>query len=120
VLAWLIPGEKGTLLDAAHPLLAQLGLDVPVRNPTRRPMVRGCLDWSERQPHLAGHLGADVLNALITRGWLTPAPTSRALHISDDGRLGLTQILGLDPAALNSVPATRASARAGGPLIGAR
>ncbi len=108
VLARLIPGEKGTLLDAAHPLLAQLGLDVPVRNPTRRPMVRGCLDWSERQPHLAGHLGADVLNALITRGWLKPARTSRALHISDDGRLGLTQILGLDPAALNSAPATRA------------
>ncbi|MHB8449657.1 MAG: helix-turn-helix domain-containing protein [Mycobacteriales bacterium] len=100
VLAPLIAGERGMLLDAAHPLLAELGLTVPVPGAGSRPMVRGCLDWTERQPHLAGHLGAAVLTALTGRGWLQPAPTSRALHLSDDGRRGLAQILELDPAAL--------------------
>lgn len=99
-LSPLVAAEKGTLLDAAHPLLEELGLDVPVRSVSRRPMVRGCPDWTERQPHLAGQLGAAVLRALVRRGWLKPASTSRALHLSEDGRHGLAQILGLDARAL--------------------
>jgi len=42
-LAPLAAAEKGTLLDPAHPFLAQLGLDIPVRNASRRPMATGVL-----------------------------------------------------------------------------
>jgi DNA-binding transcriptional ArsR family regulator len=98
-IAPLIAGQKGTLLDTSHPLLVDLGLDVPVRT-GGRPMVRGCLDWSERQPHLAGHLGSAVLGALTTRGWLAPASTNRALHLTEDGRHGIAQLLAIDPTAL--------------------
>ncbi len=103
-LAPLAAAEKGTLLDPGHPLLAQLGLDIPIRNPSRRPMVRGCLDWTERQPHLAGHLGAIILIELTSRGWLQPAPASRALHLTPDGRHRLAQMLDIDQATLH--PAT--------------
>ncbi|WP_249012264.1 helix-turn-helix transcriptional regulator [Conexibacter sp. DBS9H8] len=97
----LVTGEKGTLLNAAHPLLADLGLNVPVHNPSRRPMIRGCLDWTERQPHLAGHLGAAVLTALTSRGWLQPTPTSRAMCLTPEGRHGLAHLLDIDTTALH-------------------
>jgi DNA-binding transcriptional ArsR family regulator len=98
-IAPLIAGQKGTLLDASHPLLGDLGLDVPIRT-SRRPMVRGCLDWSERQPHLAGHLGSALLATLTARGWLRPTATNRSLHLTEDGRRGLAQLLAIDPTAL--------------------
>ena len=39
----------------------------------------GCLDWSERRPHLAGALGAAVLDALAAAGVVQPAADSRAV-----------------------------------------
>lgn len=99
-IAPLVAGQKGMLLDASHPLLAQLGLEVPVHNAGRRPMVRGCLDWSERQPHLAGHLGASLLAAMTARNWLATSSTSRALRLTDNGRRQLAKLLAVEPAAL--------------------
>jgi len=101
-IAPLVPAQKGTLLHAEHPLLAALGVEVPARNGTsRRPMVRGCLDWTERQPHLAGKLGAAVLTALTSRAWLQPT-SSRALHLTDDGRRNLGHLLNIDMTALRN------------------
>ncbi|NED58899.1 transcriptional regulator, partial [Micromonospora aurantiaca] len=36
--------------------LAGLGVPVEPLRATRRPLVRDCLDWTERRPHLAGAL----------------------------------------------------------------
>src|SRR3712207_8581225 len=36
----------------------------------RRPLVRGCLDWSERDLHLAGVLGAALTERLLALGWV--------------------------------------------------
>jgi DNA-binding transcriptional ArsR family regulator len=38
--------------------LAAFGIDLDALSEQRRPLVRGCLDWSERELHLAGALGA--------------------------------------------------------------
>jgi hypothetical protein len=46
--------------------LADLGVDVGPPA-SRRPMVRPCLDWTERRPHLAGALGAALWAAAWTR-----------------------------------------------------
>lgn len=97
----LVAGEKGMLLNAAHPLLGQLGLDIPIHHPSRRPIIRGCQDWTERRPHLAGHLGAAVLTALTSNGWLQPTPTSRAMRLTEEGRQSLTDLLDIDAIALH-------------------
>jgi DNA-binding transcriptional ArsR family regulator len=89
-------GEVGQLLDPAHPLLARLGLTLPVEPPpTRRPVVRGCLDWTERRPHLAGHLGASVLSGLIEHEWLRRRPADRALAVTPRGIDRLADVLEL-------------------------
>jgi hypothetical protein len=43
------------------------GIDIDVLKADRRPMCRTCLDWSERRSHLAGSLGAALLNRFFDR-----------------------------------------------------
>jgi DNA-binding transcriptional ArsR family regulator len=88
-----------TLGLAAAPVLASLG--VPAGRLTadpasRRPLLRFCLDWSEQRHHLAGSLGADLLAAFTTAGWITRAPRQRAVQLTPAGRQALSTRLGLD------------------------
>ena len=77
------------------------GLGVPpdrlaVARPSRRPLLRFCLDWSEQRHHLAGQLGADVLAALLDAGWVTRAQGQRSVQLTPGGRQALSARLGLD------------------------
>ncbi|WP_327114872.1 hypothetical protein OHB12_35835 [Nocardia sp. NBC_01730] len=40
---------------------------------TRRPVVRPCLDWSERRTHLGGSAGAQLCRRLRDLAWITRA-----------------------------------------------
>jgi hypothetical protein len=64
--------------------------------PSRRPLLRFCLDWSEQRHHLAGRLGADVLTALLVAGWVTRAQGQRSVQLTLAGRQALASGLGLD------------------------
>lgn len=71
------------------------GLDVDVAGVaeaarwTRRPLTRACLDWSERRYHLAGALGAALVERLLGAGWVERTPASRALRVTNAGRRAL-------------------------------
>jgi len=78
----------------AH-LFGALGVNVAGLADGRRPLTRACLDWSERRPHLAGALGAAVLESLLGSGWLARRPDGRALAMTSAGRDGLRDALGL-------------------------
>ena len=64
--------------------------------PSRRPLIRYCVDWSEQRHHLAGSLGAALADRMIELGWVRKAQRSRALHISEDGFEGLHEHFGLE------------------------
>ena len=51
----------------------------------RRPAVRPCIDWSERRPHIAGQLGANLLRACVANGWVRVRPHSRVLTVTREG-----------------------------------
>jgi DNA-binding transcriptional ArsR family regulator len=61
-----------------------------------RPLLRSCLDWTERQPHLAGQLGAVLHRQLVARSWVRPTAGSRAVRITPAGERALDQLLGLN------------------------
>ena len=79
-VAPLVAGEAGELLDpgaAPRWRLGELG-----RPASRRPLVRGCLDWTERRPHVAGRLGAHLLEVALAEGWVRRAPAGRGLVVA--------------------------------------
>lgn len=57
---------------------------------------RGCLDWSERRPHLAGALGEALLEGLLEDHWLRRTDDSRALHVTARGRDALKTYFAID------------------------
>ena len=62
----------------------------------RRPLVRACLDWTERRPHLAGAAGAALHDHLLARSWITKGRRHRAVTVTPDGHRALTGLLGID------------------------
>ncbi len=88
-------GERAYALGPrADAAFAALGVALPAAG--RRAYARPCLDWSERRPHLAGTLGAAVADTLLERAWVTRVPKTRALRITDAGRDGLRDAIGLE------------------------
>src|SRR5690242_15586630 len=67
------------------------GIGVSLRSASgRRVFCRPCLDWSERRPHLAGVVGAALLDYALERDWLRRVPDGRALSVTPAGRQGDT------------------------------
>ena len=63
---------------------AGFGIDVAALEQGRRPLCRSCLDWSERKSHLAGALGAAMLDEIVRRGWAR-REVGRVVRFSPDG-----------------------------------
>ncbi|GAA1413113.1 ArsR/SmtB family transcription factor [Catellatospora coxensis] len=75
--------------------LAGVGIDVDPQRRGSRPLVRSCLDWTERRPHLAGVLGAALRAHAMDTGWLEPVGTGRALRITPSGVGALHDLFGI-------------------------
>jgi len=92
-----VPGRaiRYGLTEPGAAFLGELGVDLAAL-PPRRPAVRYCIDWSEQRPHLAGAVGAALTSRLLALDWLRPAERSRAVHLTDQGRAGLTSVFGID------------------------
>ncbi|MBE2318023.1 helix-turn-helix transcriptional regulator [Solirubrobacter sp. CPCC 204708] len=74
-------GDEAYLADA-------FGIEVAAL-PRRRTLVRGCADWTERRPHVAGALGAALLDVALSRGWVRRRNDGRALNVTTAGRVAL-------------------------------
>ena len=85
------------LTDTGRAHLDRLGVNLECAG--RRPLTRYCLDWSEQRPHLAGALGAALLDRFVALGWIIRGDR-RVVRVSEAGRAGLVRDLGVDPAAV--------------------
>lgn len=72
-----VKGEKG---------MTGLGVEIETVRAQRRRFACSCLDWSMRRPHLAGALGAAVLQTFTSRKWVIQNLDSRALALTPKGR----------------------------------
>jgi DNA-binding transcriptional ArsR family regulator len=51
----------------------------------KRPLCRSCMDWSERRHHLAGTLGAEILDMTVAKGWAIREARQRTVSFSKRG-----------------------------------
>lgn len=83
--------DDWTLTRAGRDWLLELGIVLPPAS--RRPLVRPCLDWTERRDHLAGVAADELLSALLRERWVIRQPDSRAIVLTPDGERGLGQLI---------------------------
>lgn len=79
----ITPRGVGWLADA-------MGIDVSALVAGHRSVARRCLDWTERRPHVAGALGAAILDRLFSMRWAVKIGDSRVIRITTRGRDALT------------------------------
>ena len=73
---------------ASH--FAAIGIDVDAK--PRRPVCRACLDWSVRRSHLAGTLGAAILDKILAEKWARREKDSRAVIFSPPGKQAFEKV----------------------------
>ncbi len=83
------------LTPAGEELLRELKVDVDALRRARRTYVLFCVDWSERRDHLAGAVGAAIIDAFFEHGWIARMPETRAVRSTLRGREGLYRLLGI-------------------------
>lgn len=91
-------GRRYAVTPAGIAWCAGLGLDVAALRPGRHGLARACLDWTEREHHLAGPLATALMRTFCAQGWLRRAETGRAVRVTPKGWIALRTELGLDPA----------------------
>jgi DNA-binding transcriptional ArsR family regulator len=72
--------------------LGRLGLDLQTTRQRRRLFACRCLDWSERQDHLGGALGAALAEHFKTVQWIERQKHSRVVRVTALGREQLKRL----------------------------
>jgi DNA-binding transcriptional ArsR family regulator len=85
-----ITSDGGMVTDAGVTFLERVGIDVAPLLERRgkksgRVLCRPCLDWSERRPHIAGSLGAELCRQSFVNNWIRRIEGSRAVAITPKG-----------------------------------
>ena len=97
---WLSVAQdvKGAAYDVTREgvkALTSVGVDLEEARTVRRRFAYACLDWSERQPHLGGALGAALLALATKKKWVVRDLDSRALSLTNLGRREFRSRFGL-------------------------
>ncbi len=90
----VVAGGDGFALSAGGEKWA-MGLGLVPHGENRRPIVRPCLDWTERRPHLAGWLGAALCDKLEGDGAIRRRSDTRALTVTPKAAATLRTYFGL-------------------------
>jgi hypothetical protein len=84
-----VAGTSVTLTDRSEGFCDAMGIDLAALERGRRPLLLSCLDWSARRPHLAGALGAAILDRILALGWARIRKGTRVVSFSALGERSL-------------------------------
>jgi DNA-binding transcriptional ArsR family regulator len=87
--------ETLSLTPTGRTFMEALGLDLDTVGGTRRPLCKGCLDWSVRRTHLAGALGAALLRRFYALGWASRETGTRLVTFTPRGLQAFREIFGV-------------------------
>lgn len=91
---WMLPGPEKTyaLTRLGRVKVSTFGVEIAELEAGARPLCRACLDWSVRRHHLAGALGAALLEGIFARGWAQQRRGSRVVEFTRVGEAGLKRV----------------------------
>lgn len=84
--------EAYTVTNKGALWLAELGIDLDAVRQQKRFFARPCLDWTERKHHLAGALGAALLDRMLAEHWLRRKPHERTVILTAKGEQALQRL----------------------------
>jgi DNA-binding transcriptional ArsR family regulator len=94
---WLVVrGDEVTVTTRGAAAFEKLGLDVAALGKGARPLCRACLDWSMRRNHLAGALGASLLQQFYARGWARRRSGTRIVDFTPRGEAAFKRTFGVE------------------------
>lgn len=64
---------------------SRFGINIEEAQKQKRIFLKPCLDWSERRNHIAGSIGALLLNKMMDEDWFRRTKDSRAMIITGKG-----------------------------------
>ena len=91
----LVGDEAAEITPAGTRFLTDFGLDMSALSSRRRHFCRLCLDWTERRPHIAGAVGAALMNRCFDLGWTERMPHSGAVIVTASGKRGFLDTFGI-------------------------
>ncbi len=91
-----------SVTETGNAWFAELGIDVGAMKPGKHGHGRRCLDWTERRHHIAGPLGAHLLDRLLELKWVRRGGIGRKLELTEEGRRELQERLGIDIAVVEA------------------
>lgn len=80
-------GKDLSLSKRGAAYFAAIGIEPHDTGKSRRPVCRDCLDWSVRRSHLAGRLGAAILDKILAEKWARREKNSRVVTFSPKGKM---------------------------------
>ena len=90
---WIAYEDDGlTLSRSGARFCGDLGIDLDLRAARTRPICRACLDWSERRHHLAGVVGARLLQRILELGWARRRSGTRIVEFTPRGENEFRQL----------------------------
>lgn len=86
-----VESERIELTESGILLFRAFGIQLDKLRNSRRIFCKPCLDWSERQSHLAGALGEAILNRMIELKWCQLEKDSRIISFNKAGEQAFSE-----------------------------
>lgn len=79
--------DAGLVTDKGDELFRRLGIETGAQPPRRKhAFCRPCLDWSERRPHIGGHIGNAICAFGFEQDWIRRVKGTRAIQVTPNGK----------------------------------
>jgi len=86
-----VQDDSPILSEKGENTLGNLGL-LPARcGSPKRPLLKACLDWTERRYHLSGSLGKSLMSHCFKKRWIVRQNNTRAVTLTTLGKRELQQ-----------------------------
>lgn len=79
-------GDEFSTTKKGNEFFKKLEIDADSLRGGRRFFAKPCLDWSERKYHMAGALGAALLDKMLANDWIRKTRESRAVIVTGKGQ----------------------------------